>query len=252
MDPNPGANQLLQTLDNTGTRSPRSIKSFGDLDLFYLHDSGIRSLRARDSSNAASVTDVGTPIDELIVADMQNSTEDQVKRAVAEIEPRDGRYGLSLKDTEYIFTYFQTSKISAWSTYKSGLSITDYAVLNGRLYARAGDVIYLLGGDNNDEYTNQDVVIELPYIDAQAVGTWKRWRGLDVILEGTWTVYVNTNPNEPDEWVETAVLTRTSVGEMILAMQQYSPVIKLKFEHSGEGAAKISKIILHYETTWAG
>lgn len=252
MDANPGANVQLQILENTGTRSPRTVKGFGDLDLFYLSDSGYRSMRARDSSNAASVTDVGTPIDDIVLAQMLTLTDDKIEQAVSIIEPRDGRYMSALDDTEYVFSFFSTSKISSWSTYKPGFVITDYAILNGRVYSRSGDVIYLLGGTDNDEYTNQPVVVEMPYLDARTIGTWKRWLGLDVVLTGNWDVYVNTNPNQPDEWIKTATLYKTSVGQMNLAMQQNSPVLKLKFEHQGEGIAVLSKIIVHYETSWAG
>lgn len=252
MDANPGANVQLQVLDNTGTRSPKTIKSFGDLDLFYLSDSGYRSMRARDSSNAASVTDVGTPVDDIVLAQVGTLTDAQVEQAVSIIEPRDGRYMSALDDTEYVFSFFATSKISAWSTYKPGFVISDYTILNGRVYARSGDVIYLLGGDDNDEYTTQEVVIEMPYLDARTIGHWKRWSGLDVILEGKWDIYVNTNPKRPDTWIKTATLYKTSVGAMNLAMQQYSPVLKMKFVHQGEGSAKLSKIVVHYETTWAG
>jgi len=252
VDANPGANVQLQILDNTGTRSPKTIKSFGDLDLFYLSDSGYRSMRARDSSNAASVTDVGTPIDDIVLAQMLTLTDDEVTAATGVIEPRDGRYMSALDDTEYVFSFFSTSKISAWSTYKPGFVITDYTTLNGRVYARSGDVIYLLGGDDNDEYTAQEVVVEMPYLDARTIGHWKRWSGLDVILEGKWDVYLNTNPKKPNTWVKTATLYKTSVGAMNLAMQQYSPVLKMKFVHQGDGPAKLSKIVVHYETTWAG
>lgn len=252
MDADPGGNVQLQVLDNTGTRSPKTVKAFGDLDLFYLSDSGYRSMRARDSSNAASVTDVGTPIDDIVLEHMLTLSDAQVEQANGIIEPRDGRYMSSLDDTEYVFSSFPTSKISSWSTYKPGFVITDYAALNGRVYARSGDFIYLLGGDGNNEYTNQEVVIEMPYLDARTIGHWKRWTGLDVILTGKWDIYVNTNPNQPDAWVKTATVYKTSVGQMNLAMQQFSPVMKMKFVHQGEGLAVLSKIVVHYETTWAG
>lgn len=250
VDPDPSNNSQVQVLDNTGTRSPRTVKSFGDIDLFYLSDSGYRSLRARYAADTASITDVGTPIDTLVIAHMATLTDAQIQAAVSEIEPQDGRYISALGDTQYVFSYFLSSKISAWSTYDANITFTDFAILNGRLYGRAGNTIYLLGGDDNDEYTTETVTVEFPYLDARGIATWKRWTGLDVILEGTWTIKVNTNPNQPDEWVTTAVVTSTSIGEMKLAMQQRSPVIKLQFTHTGDAdeLAKISKVVAHYET----
>jgi len=252
VDADPASNLQLQVLGNIGTRSPKTIKSFGDLDVFSLSDSGVRSLRARDSSNSATVTDVGTPIDDLILTTFSTLTDQQIIDAVAEIEPRDGRYMLALGNTEYVFSFFSNSKISAWSTYQAGFSISDYAILNGRLYCRSGDNIYLLGGANNDQYTTQQVTIELPYLDARSIASWKRWVGIDVVLEGTWDVYVNSNPKQPDTWVKTATLYKTSIGQMNLMMQQNSPVLKFKFVHQGSGAAKLSKLIVHYDTKWAG
>ena len=54
LDPDPdldgGTPQILR---NTGSLSARAITEFGDNDIFYLSRSGLRSLRARDSSNSA-------------------------------------------------------------------------------------------------------------------------------------------------------------------------------------------------------
>lgn len=254
VDPDPDLSEQLQVLDNIGTRSPRSIKNFGDTDLFFLSDSGFRSLRARYAVDTASMTDVGTPIDDIVLAHMDGLTDAQITTAVAEIEPRDGRYICSLASVEYVFSYFPSSKVAAWSTYEPGFAITDFTTLNGRLYGRSGNTIYLLGGDDDDEYTTEEVLVEFPYLDARGIATWKRWTGLDVISVGTWSVYVNTNPKQPDEWVLTARITDTSIGEMRMAMQQRSPVLKFKFIHEGDAdeEAKISKVIVHYETIGAG
>ena len=74
IDPDPANNRQGQVLLNTGAFGPGSVVSVGDIDIFYLSDSGVRSLRARDSSNAAVVNDVGTPIDSLVLADILNKT----------------------------------------------------------------------------------------------------------------------------------------------------------------------------------
>lgn len=252
-DADPTGNSQLQVLETIGTRSPRTVKSFGDLDVFFLSEGGVRSLRARDSSNSASVTDVGTPIDDLIVATLNELTDAQVEDAVAAIEPRDGRYIMALDGTQFVFSFFATSKISAWSTYEPGVTMTDFTVLNGRLYGRAGDLIYLLGGDDFDEFTNQQVIVELPYLDARTIAHFKQWVGLDIIAEGVWDVFINTNPRYPDEWVKTATIDGSSIGELNFGMQQFGAVIKMKFEHKqSSGSARISKVIAHYEATWAG
>lgn len=249
MDPDPALNVQLQVLDNIGTKSPKAILGFGSSDVFFPSDFGVRSLRALTASLSAGVTDVGTPVDDLILAALEDLTENQILIAVASIEPRSGRYVFSLGSVLYVFSYFPSSKISSWSTWEPGFGFTDFANLTGRLYGRAGDVIYLLGGDNNDEYTAEQVVVELPYLDAKTIATWKRWTGLDLIVQGQWDVYLNTNPLQPDEWEKTATVFETSMGQMKLGMQQNATMMKMKFVHRGEGPAKISKIIVHYEAS---
>lgn len=249
MDPNPALNVQLQVLDNIGTKSPKGIISFGSSDVFFTSDFGIRSLRALTASLSAGVTDVGTPIDDIIIESLDSLSGSQVLKSTASIEPRSGRYVQSLGDVLYVFSYFPSSKISAWSTWEPGFGFSDFTNISGRLYGRAGDVIYLLGGINNDQYTAEQVLVELPYLDARTIATWKRWTGLDLIVQGQWDVYLNTNPLQPDEWEKTATIFETSIGQMKLAMQQKASLLKMKFVHRGTGPAKISKIIVHYEAS---
>lgn len=46
------------------------MQEIEDDDVFFLSESGIRSLRARDSSNAAFASDIGNPIDTLILSEI--------------------------------------------------------------------------------------------------------------------------------------------------------------------------------------
>lgn len=249
VDPDPTAYDLIQILPNIGTIAPRSVRSFGDHDVFFLSDTGVRSLRAINSSLAAGVSDVGTPIDDLIIAKIDELSAEEVRIAAAIIEPKDGRYFLGLGDTIFAFSYFPLSKVSAWSTMDTGFNITYFAKAEGRLYARAGNEIYLFGGDNNDEYTDQPVIVETPYLDARSIATWKEWIGIDLILEGLWDVYINTNPNMPDEWTLTARVFENTTEKKRISLEARAPAIKLKFVHQGEGRARLSKIIVHYKGT---
>lgn len=248
-DPDPDAYAIIQILPNLGTNAPRSVVSFGDHDVFFLSDTGIRSLRAINSSLAAGVTDVGTPIDDLIIATMSGLSDDVIQSAVSAIEPKDGRCILSLGDTLFVFSYFYSSKISAWSTYVPGVNMTDFATIGSRLYARAGNQVYLYGGDNNDQYVAGAVVVET-LIDARGIATWKNWTALDLICEGVWDVYVNSNPNtfdDPSKFTKTATVTEHTIDKLRISMQQQGPLLKMRFVHQGAGAARLSKIIVHYD-----
>src|SRR5207253_3062621 len=67
LDPDWLQNVQKQVLENIGTYAPKSVVPFGDIDVFFLSDSGVRSLRARDSSNQSGVADVGTAVDEYLL-----------------------------------------------------------------------------------------------------------------------------------------------------------------------------------------
>jgi hypothetical protein len=81
LDPDPLQNVEKQVLENIGTFAPKSVVPFGDIDVFFLSDSGIRSLRARDSSNQAGMSDVGTPIDEYLLDYLSTLTEERRRSA---------------------------------------------------------------------------------------------------------------------------------------------------------------------------
>src|SRR3546814_18758437 len=76
-------NVFLQPIKDTGTRSAGSVRSYGNNDLFYLDDSGIRSIRTRDSYTAAYVEAVGTRFATLVKEHMDDLTDDAVECAVA-------------------------------------------------------------------------------------------------------------------------------------------------------------------------
>ncbi|MDE2097295.1 MAG: hypothetical protein KGL39_08640 [Patescibacteria group bacterium] len=106
--------QQQQILTNIGTLSALSVQSLGDLDVMFLSDTGIRSLRVRDQSLNAFVNDIGSPIDSLIQTALLSGTGPS---ACGIVEPQANRYWCYLNGLIYVLSYFQASKITAWSTY---------------------------------------------------------------------------------------------------------------------------------------
>lgn len=138
VDADPANLALEQSIDNTGTRAPLSVKAIGDLDVLYLHDSGIRSLRANQMYQNATTNDIGTAIDALIRA-AQVSYDSSVACAI--VDPTTKQYWLHLNGTIYVLSNYPTSKIVAWSTYKPTKQTTistsapgEYTVVPGSVY----------------------------------------------------------------------------------------------------------------------
>src|SRR5690606_18544840 len=84
-----------------------------------LDESGLRSLRSRQTINLASTTDIGVPIDTLVTAKIRELSESERTFVYGLIEPATGRFWLVMKDTIFVFSFFQGARVSAWSTYET-------------------------------------------------------------------------------------------------------------------------------------
>lgn len=247
VDPDPALNREVQTLENTGTRYPNSVTKFGDNDIFYV-DSGVRSLRARDSSNAAATTDIGVPIDTLVRAALKGVADDEIRLVTSCIEPSTGRYWLAVKDQIFVFSYFGGAKVSAWTTYEPGFDVEQMVVFKQRVYVRSGDTIYVYGGLGSDEVFD-DTVAEawLPYLDANQPTREKAWVGMDAALEGQWSVAAAMQPTDLTTEDAVNVMFETSYNRDKLPQIGSSTHLSLRFRSQGSGPARLSAVVIHHD-----
>jgi hypothetical protein len=244
------SNAFVQTLTETGTRAHRSIRTFGSEDVFYLAESGIRSLRARDSSNSAFVNDVGTSIDPFLLEYAATLTSDQIAAAASVVDPVDGRYWLALGEYVFVFSYFPSAKISAWSIYDVGMQITDFAKIGTQIYARAGDTIYLYGGSAGTTYPSDDeapVTVSLPYINAKTPATQKSVIGFDVVCTNDWEVRLLTNPNDESAYVTAGTASKITFGGPAFPAPGEGTAFAVDLICNRGGYATLSGLSLHYE-----
>lgn len=140
IDADPSQFALQQTLDNTGTIAQKSVQSIGDADVYYLHSSGIRSLRAKELSLNSSVNDIGTAIDTFVREALLGYDASQ---AVGIFEPTTGQYWLFLNGTIYVLSRFEESKVMAWSTFKPSFQETSPTIApDGPNYSGGGTQTY--------------------------------------------------------------------------------------------------------------
>ncbi len=247
VDVKASGNQQLQVLNNTGAIAPLSVQEIGDSDVFYLSESGIRSLRARDSSNAAFASDVGNPIDTLMLEAI-NGDRLTVREGRAVLEPRDGRYMLAIGSKVYVFSYFPASRVSAWSVYEPGFQVTDWAIIGRKLYCRGADnQLYLLGGADGVTYDDTQVTAVIPYVDAQRPATRKQWVALDMACEGLWKVDIGSDPAEPDSTQTVAYVEETTFNKGNVAFHITATHLAIQLTSQNSGAAKVGSLVLHYE-----
>jgi hypothetical protein len=251
MDPDPSLSKAIQALHNTGTIAPRSVTQFGDADLFYLDTTGLRSLRARDASNSASTSDIGSAIDVLLTDYVRGASADDVLGAIGLIEPRDGRFWLSLGTQIFVFSYFPAAKVSAWSLYEPGFHVDDMAVYKRRVYLRSGDQIYAYGGIGQQQvYDNTPAVAWLPYLDGEKPTETKQLQGIDAAIRGTWLIELGMDPGNVLASDKIATVDQTTYMDNRIpgahAATHFSVRVTSKAPESETKPAVLSSVALTY------
>lgn len=262
IDPKPAQNTLIQTLDNTGTIAANSVVSYGELDLFYLADSGVRSLRSRELLDLVNVHDVGTPIDNTIQGVLAGLTDAQKRQCFGLYNPVDGRYWIWLVDRFYVFSYFPGSKISAWSVLDdvadtdllgpSEFTFSEGCVFNGKFILKGMDpkegTTLILQTQHTTYAAGEPTTAVIPFIDAKSPFSRKIWHSVDVIGTGTWQVLAGNNPADITALTEIyPELTLSTPEQGRIPLNMHGTHLVLKFVCVNENEATIAAASAHYD-----
>lgn len=260
VDADPANNARQQTLENLGTFAAESAKGMGTLDVIMLHDSGFRSLRVRDSSGNAMVIDIGTPIDTLVQALLATLSETEKAGACGVVEPQTGRYwcfvpGASgAEGTIYVLSYFPSSQIAAWSTYRPTYLVAGvqtpfiplkWVVKDGQVYARTATALIAVSG-----YDACGMTCELPWLSARNPLLKKSIQSLAVGCQGTWVVSLASSPalnqyRTVYTRADSANASSFELGE--IKIQANTKHFRLKMVENGTGYARFSSEAVNYE-----
>jgi len=258
MSDDPDENQQLQVLNNTSTVSPGSVVEFGDNDVFYIARSGIRSLRARDSTNAAFVNDVGIAIDNIIQEELLNNNV-AVEKSKGILEPRQGRLLEAIGDTFYVFSFFPSSKISAWSTYKPGFEVQEVQAAGQTIVCRSDNALYKIGSSNERVYDSRKAEVVTPFLSGDDPSLIKQWVGMDMACQGTWEIYIATDISQTDDdgfplsesFEKIGTVTNSTYNEESsengdIELDQQSSHIALKLVNKTPGYGRIGNVAIHF------
>jgi len=214
--------------------------------VLYLNQSGVRSVRARDASNAAAVSDIGSPIDGLIQALYISKGTSYFSKASAILEPIVGRFWMVFPNEIYVLSAFPGPKVTAWSYYTVPFTI-DYAVTcNGRVYLRSGNDLYAYGGIDGNTYDNCGVEVRMPYLSMDKPGTNKIFQALDMTVSGSWTVKNSFDFNNPDNEETLGVFTQPTWRSGQCAFVGDSSHFSLRFYNNDSNQALLSNAAVHY------
>lgn len=263
MDTDPANNQQIQTIRSIGIAGRATPRQYGSGDILFLSLSGIRSLQARDSSNSASVTDVGSPIDEPITRLIREQTSRTLVSTRTMLEDLTGRFWLTFEDEAWVLSIFPGPKVTAWSKYDpldntgdrfdiEGLvDANGFVCVLGRTSANPySAALYVLGGDTRDVYDSVETVVQTPYIGFDRPGNWKQFLGFDTAVDETWKVEMSLDPDNV-VWEEVGTITKSTYNDQRLAFNGYSPACSIRMTSTSAARARVANLALHYNLSKA-
>lgn len=240
---------FAQPIENTGTMASRSPFGYGNTDVFYLDESGIRSLRAKDQTGDAYADDVGTAIDPFIREYMDSLTSRQITRAVSTVEPRDRRYWLAMGERIFVYSNFPRSQIAAWTYFEPGFEISDICRAYNQLFVRSGDFIYTYGGSEGTEYPDSDEMVpyvELPFATAQ-VPTMVHISGCDIGATGNWQVSLAVDPDNEASVLNVGTLVGCTFPDANIAIGCRTTHVAANITGVGSGAMSLCNLAIYHD-----
>lgn len=246
VESDPLNNRQTQEISDIGCIGGRATATYRDGNVYFLSDQGVKSLKARDASNFALVSDESLTIDPLLVADIQAASASVKAAAIVTVEPEAGRLWCVLGNSVFVLSSFPRAQIHAWSEYTPGFQITGIAVNNRRMYCRSGNTVYIYGGDDNATYDTSTVNIVLPYVTLKAPATFKRFHAVDIGASGTWSIYMAIEPDSADEELIAQNYVGVSYDKPTIGVGERTTHCSLRLTNSLAEQAILSSVGLHY------
>lgn len=263
VDPDPQKNTSQQTLRQAGAIAWRSVLQYGSGDVMYVSHSGVRSLRARNASLAAAVSDIGSPLDPVMQDLMRTKGEDWMSGTISILQPITGRFWVILPDRIYILSAFPGPKITAWSEYDPGFVVTAAAVHNNQICLRDDkNTVYAYGGasDEGEVFDDCFVELEFPFHAGENAATFKTFQALDATCAGiVWDVYAAFNVNDPYTEDYLGEFDQSTFLQGKFNLNGHSTHMSLRLRSNGDpdepprpGPQSLSNLVVHYQLGESG
>jgi len=267
MDPDFTKNQYVQTLRQAGTTAWRSVLQYGSGDVMYMSQSGVRSLRARNSSLAAAVSDIGSPLDPVLQDLFRTMGRDWMSGVIALLQPVTGRFWVIMSGSKstpespltskiFLLSAFPGPKITAWSEYDAGFVITAACIHNDHVVVRDNNnTIYAYGGTSDEGPTYDDCPVELifPFHAGEQVATFKTFTGLDATCAGIpWQVSTAFNIEDPDAEDHVGEFYGPTFLQGKISIHGHSTHMSLRLRSNEVGPQTLSNMVVHYQVAETG
>lgn len=251
----PSANQVRRRMYGVGTKYAQSLASFYR-DLTFCSAFGVRSMSVQEVVNRFDETDVGVPIDSLVVAAAvaHDALGDTSRQVMGVWIPQFGQYWLVFAQAAgasrvFAYSFSRSSKLAAWSEYTFPIAITGIATLAGKVYVRDATSLYELDPDTyTDNGTLVDVDVQMAYQDAKQPGVEKMFYGADFVFSGTADVSYLYDPRDQTKETIATPVTGDSRPSTIVPVEVSAAAIAPRFRHSADEAFTVDMASLYFHS----
>lgn len=242
VDPNPSLNALNSIIPNIGTRFSKTPIGFGG-DNFFLADPGFRSVTVASLTNNFQDLDIGNAIDKLVSPVNANAD------PISQFYPALGQYWCIDDQTIWVYSFSRLAKLAAWSKFTLPVTADAVAVLNGDLYIRSGDVVYIMDmARYSDDGVPPTVTIEMPFLDFKEPGVLKQIIGVDIVGTGNLSLQLKFDPNDESKVTNAlAVASGDTRPGAMTPVEMCAVAVAPVITHVGDEDFRIDAITFYYE-----
>lgn len=190
VDPDPNLTyQTGNIIKSTGTKFAKSVIALGAQDVLYIGKSGVESLRLRASVDAPFVQDIGESVSTLLLDKLEGIGESRLD-SVCAVSDDLGRIWFVVNDMAFVLSYFPNSSIVGWSTYDLPAVVDSAIRVDGKIYLRCGDDVYVYGSEYDDS-----VVEVISFFTDRDDGMEKTpYKKIICSVENEWRIDLLTDP----------------------------------------------------------
>lgn len=252
----PSANAIRKRVYGVGTKAHMSLASFSN-DLAFLSPFGFRSMTVSANTDRIDDTDLGVPVDKLVVADIAAADAVNNRASVQTFGvwiQQLGQYwccfDMGLYSKVWAYSYSKSSKLACWSEYVFPVKIEAIATVAGVVYvADSARNLYAVDStvytDAGDPIT---VEVQMAFQDAKLPGVLKQFYGADMVVEGSAALTVLYDPRDlAKESIAQTVSGDTRPGDMIPVEVQATSVAPV-FRHEADEPFELAALSLYYNS----
>jgi hypothetical protein len=247
----PSSNQIRRRLYGAGTTYAASLAAFYR-DLVFASPYGLRSIAVQENVDRLDESDIGVPIDKLVVPVQAAHQANSVQEVRGVWLQQFGQYWVMYDDAgqtrAFVYSFSKSSKLMCWSEYTFPVLITGVAAIGGKVYARTADALYEMDSDTfvDDGSAPIPVDVQMAFQDAKLPGVEKMFYGADFVFTGTADVSYLYDPRKPSKETNAQSVQGDTRAGGLIPVELTAAAIAPRFRHEANEAFELSLCTLYY------